>query len=278
MKVHELMSAELITITPEQDLGIALALMHEFGIRRLPVLEGDTTTLIGHIFGLDELCKGVSLGIHRQAGSRVYKARADSADFDVVVADILKHRASKAYHAMLRGDVGGIHSEGELARARGDEDDSATGLLFDVGEGETSSVHGCAEIYIQQTVPGFQVGFGCRSPIKQSRIVDQNVEPTQRFGALPDSRCEGCRVGQVNRNGKRLYTVLGAEAGCLVQFVFVTCQQSKIASLLGQHEGDSTPNAPVRACHKGNVALNAYRHNCSAPLLYQGGRCLGMLR
>jgi CBS domain-containing protein len=49
MKVHELMSAELITITPEQDLGIALALMHEFGIRRLPVLEGDTTTLIGLI-------------------------------------------------------------------------------------------------------------------------------------------------------------------------------------------------------------------------------------
>lgn len=49
MKVRELMSTDLITITPEQDLGIALALMHEFGIRRLPVLDGDTTTLTGLI-------------------------------------------------------------------------------------------------------------------------------------------------------------------------------------------------------------------------------------
>lgn len=49
MKVRELMSTDLITITPEQDLGIALALMHEFSIRRLPVLDGDTTTLTGLI-------------------------------------------------------------------------------------------------------------------------------------------------------------------------------------------------------------------------------------
>ncbi len=47
MRVADLMSTELITVGPQQDLGIALALMYEFDVRRLPVIEFDTGALIG---------------------------------------------------------------------------------------------------------------------------------------------------------------------------------------------------------------------------------------
>lgn len=47
MKVGELMSAELITIAPTQDLGVALALMHEFDIHSLPVVDGESGRLVG---------------------------------------------------------------------------------------------------------------------------------------------------------------------------------------------------------------------------------------
>lgn len=48
MKVADLMSTELITIEPHQDLGIALALMYEFDVRRLPVVDIEG----GHLLGI----------------------------------------------------------------------------------------------------------------------------------------------------------------------------------------------------------------------------------
>lgn len=47
MKVADLMSTDLITVEPRQDLGIALALMYEFDVRSLPVVELDTGDLVG---------------------------------------------------------------------------------------------------------------------------------------------------------------------------------------------------------------------------------------
>lgn len=47
MKVADLMSTDLITVEPRQDLGIALALMYEFDVRSLPVVELDTGNLVG---------------------------------------------------------------------------------------------------------------------------------------------------------------------------------------------------------------------------------------
>ena len=53
MKVRDLMSTALITVEPSQDLGVALALMHEFGVRRMPVVDPETGALIGIVSDRD---------------------------------------------------------------------------------------------------------------------------------------------------------------------------------------------------------------------------------
>ncbi|MDQ4078972.1 MAG: CBS domain-containing protein [Chloroflexota bacterium] len=53
MKVRDLMSTDLITVEPHQDLGVALALMYEFDIRRLPVVDLEANKLIGIISDRD---------------------------------------------------------------------------------------------------------------------------------------------------------------------------------------------------------------------------------
>ncbi|MBA3534401.1 MAG: CBS domain-containing protein [Ardenticatenales bacterium] len=53
MNVGDLMSTQLITIEPEQDLGVVLALMHEFDIHSLPVVERATGRLVGIISARD---------------------------------------------------------------------------------------------------------------------------------------------------------------------------------------------------------------------------------
>lgn len=46
-KVSDLMSSDLITVEPHQDLGIALGLMYEFDVRRLPVVDLAQGKLVG---------------------------------------------------------------------------------------------------------------------------------------------------------------------------------------------------------------------------------------
>ncbi len=53
MKVADLMSSDVITVEPNQDLGIALALMVEFGIRRLPVIDLESGQLVGIVCARD---------------------------------------------------------------------------------------------------------------------------------------------------------------------------------------------------------------------------------
>jgi CBS domain-containing protein len=53
MRVRDLMATELITVEPHHDLGIALALMYEFDIRRLPVVDTDSRMLVGIISDRD---------------------------------------------------------------------------------------------------------------------------------------------------------------------------------------------------------------------------------
>jgi CBS domain-containing protein len=53
MRVGDLMATELITVEPHHDLGIALALMYEFDIRRLPVVDTETGMLVGIISDRD---------------------------------------------------------------------------------------------------------------------------------------------------------------------------------------------------------------------------------
>jgi CBS domain-containing protein len=53
MRVDDLMTTELITVEPHHDLGIALALMYEFDIRRLPVVDTEAGMLVGIISDRD---------------------------------------------------------------------------------------------------------------------------------------------------------------------------------------------------------------------------------
>ncbi len=47
MKVRDLMTTDIITASPMQDLGTALALFDEFDVRHLPVLDVETGKLVG---------------------------------------------------------------------------------------------------------------------------------------------------------------------------------------------------------------------------------------
>lgn len=53
MKVADLMSTDLISVEPHQDIGIALALMYEFDVRRLPVIDAEAGKLLGIISDRD---------------------------------------------------------------------------------------------------------------------------------------------------------------------------------------------------------------------------------
>lgn len=47
MRVSDLMTIDVITIAPTQGLNTALALLDEFGVRHLPVLDPETGKLVG---------------------------------------------------------------------------------------------------------------------------------------------------------------------------------------------------------------------------------------
>ena len=47
MKVRDVMTTDIITASPDQDLGTALALFDEFDVRHLPVLDVETGKLVG---------------------------------------------------------------------------------------------------------------------------------------------------------------------------------------------------------------------------------------
>jgi len=47
MRVSDLMTTDIITIAPQQGLVSAVALLEEFGVRHLPVLDTDTGKLVG---------------------------------------------------------------------------------------------------------------------------------------------------------------------------------------------------------------------------------------
>lgn len=53
MTVRDLMTTNVLTVSPEDDLGVALALMYEFDIRRLPVMDVEQGQLVGIISDRD---------------------------------------------------------------------------------------------------------------------------------------------------------------------------------------------------------------------------------
>jgi CBS domain-containing protein len=88
MKVRDLMSTDLITIGPEQDLGIALALMHEFGIRRLPVMDPNTNTFVG-ILGIRDIRAAINAPFLREDDEDVIQRLESVPVREVMVTDLI---------------------------------------------------------------------------------------------------------------------------------------------------------------------------------------------
>lgn len=88
MKVRELMSTDLITIGTEQDLGIALALMQEFGIRRLPVMDPNTNAFLG-ILGIRDIRAAINAPFLREDDESVIQRLESVPVREVMVTDLV---------------------------------------------------------------------------------------------------------------------------------------------------------------------------------------------
>lgn len=115
-RVRDVMTTELVTVTPSYDLGLALALMYEYDVRRLPVVEDDDEGhihLVGIITDRDVRLAVDSPYLHRAEDDR------DALEHlrEIIVADAMSSEpvligpdatVAEAAQRMLDERVGGL--------------------------------------------------------------------------------------------------------------------------------------------------------------------------